>query len=129
MQTRNRYKVREGDTIEVLTGVDRGKRGQVLTVLPEKERVLVEGVNMRWKHQRRSREDQQGGRVQREASLHISNVAIVSEETGTAQRVRMETFQAKDKSGKLKTYRYRVGVKDGKPISAGDKDVAARRKG
>lgn len=66
--------VKKNDEVLVLAGNDRGKTGRVLRVLPKQNRVLVEGVNIRVKHLRRSQANPQGGRVEREAPIHASNV-------------------------------------------------------
>lgn len=69
--------VRRGDTVEVVAGNARGVRGRILRAVPKKERVVVEGVNMVWKHIRRSQQHPQGGRIQIEAPLHVSNVMLI----------------------------------------------------
>lgn len=70
-------RVKKGDTVVVLTGKDRDKKGRVLAVIPKKERVIVEGVNIIKKHQRPSRKYPQGGIIEKEGSIHISNVMLV----------------------------------------------------
>jgi len=69
--------VRRGDTVGVIAGSERGKRGKVLRVLPEKGRVLVEHVNMMKKHQRPTQKLRQGGIIERESPLALSNVLVV----------------------------------------------------
>jgi large subunit ribosomal protein L24 len=69
--------VKRGDTVAVLTGKERGKRGKVLRVLPERRRVIVEKVNMIKKHQRPTQKLRQGGIIEREGSLDLSNVMVV----------------------------------------------------
>ncbi|MBM3263871.1 MAG: 50S ribosomal protein L24 [candidate division Zixibacteria bacterium] len=71
--------VKKGDTVEVISGDNRGRRGRVLRTIPEKNRVLVEGVNFIIRHTRPSPRNTQGGRMQREAPIHASNVKVVSE--------------------------------------------------
>jgi large subunit ribosomal protein L24 len=66
--------VRRGDLVQVRSGNDRGKTGKVLSVRPEELRVVVEGIGMRWKHLRKGAKNPQGGRVQRETPIAISNV-------------------------------------------------------
>lgn len=68
--------IRKGDTVVVITGDTRyhGKRGRVLAVYPQKDRILVEGVNLVKRHTRPSQTNQQGGIVEKEAPIHISNV-------------------------------------------------------
>ena len=70
-------KIRKGDRVVVLTGKDKGRQGNVLKVLPKDERVFVEGLNMVQRHTKASQADPQGGIKHKEASLHLSNVAIV----------------------------------------------------
>ncbi len=127
MRTKVHLKVRRDDLVEVIAGDDKGRRGKVLRVHPEAGQLVVEGINTVWKHLRRSQENPQGGRIEREAPLDISNVQVVSEETGTAQRVRMVAF-ATAVSGKSRSrvLRYRVGARDGKPMTAADKELAAK---
>jgi large subunit ribosomal protein L24 len=69
--------VRRGDLVGVLTGKERGKRGRVLRVLPDGGRVLVEHVNMIKKHQRPTQKVRQGGIIEREGFIHLSNVLVV----------------------------------------------------
>ena len=69
--------VRRGDTVAVLSGKERGKRGKVLAVLRDKSRVLVEHVNMIKKHQRPTQKLRQGGIIEREGPIHLSNVLVV----------------------------------------------------
>ncbi|MEX0760064.1 MAG: 50S ribosomal protein L24 [Tistlia sp.] len=81
-----KFKIRKGDRVVVTTGKDRGKAGDVLRVLRKDERVLVQGVNLVKKHQRQSAR-QEGGIVEIEAPVHISNVAHVDPNDGKATRV------------------------------------------
>lgn len=69
--------VRRGDTVGVIAGREKGKRGKVLRVLPDKGRVLVEHVNMIKKHQRPTQKLRQGGIIEREGPLALSNVLVV----------------------------------------------------
>ena len=70
-------KIKKGDRVVVLTGKDKGRQGNVLKVLPKEERVVVEGLNMVQRHTRPTQSDPQGGIKNKEAALHVSNVAIV----------------------------------------------------
>ena len=72
-----KYKIKKDDTVQVIAGKDNGKRGKVLRVLPEKGRVLVEHVNMIKKHQRPTQKLRQGGIIEREGPLALSNVLVV----------------------------------------------------
>lgn len=71
--------VKKGDTVKILSGDDRGKSGKVLRVLPKKNRVIVEGVNYIKKHVKKSQQNPQGGRIEKEAALDSSKVELVAE--------------------------------------------------
>ena len=70
-------KIKKGDRVVVLAGKDKGRQGAVLRVLPKEDRVVVEGLNMVQRHTRPTQTDPQGGIKNKEAAIHISNVAIV----------------------------------------------------
>ncbi|MCB0702855.1 MAG: 50S ribosomal protein L24 [Ignavibacteriae bacterium HGW-Ignavibacteriae-4] len=72
-----KLKIKKGDTVQVITGVDKGKEGRVLEIYPSKMKVLVEGVNEKIKHEKPSQQNQQGGRVTKSAPLHYSNVKLI----------------------------------------------------
>ncbi len=74
MRVMRRFHVKKGDEVVVLAGTERGKRGKVITILTDKQRVIVEGVQMIKKHQRKSNQHPQGAIIEREGSIHISNV-------------------------------------------------------
>ncbi len=81
-------KIKKGDTVEVVTGKDTGKRGRVLKVDPPRGRVVVEGVNMIKRHTRPNPQKRiQGGIVEREAPINVSNVMVVSPDSGRRTRV------------------------------------------
>ncbi len=80
-------KLKKDDTVMVLTGKDRGKKGRVLQVFPDEGRILVEAVNYRKVHQRKSQANPKGGILQMEGPLSISNVAFVCPRCGKATRV------------------------------------------
>ena len=80
--------IRKNDNVLVVTGKDRGKRGRVLRVVPEKNRLIIEGVNMIKRHTRPNPgKNIKGGIVEREASLHASNVQLVCPECGAQTRI------------------------------------------
>ena len=79
-------KVRRFDQVVVVSGEDKGKKGKVLRVFPKEEKVIVEGVNFIKRHQRPT-PGQQGGIVEREAPIHVSNVMVVDPSQGVATRV------------------------------------------
>ncbi len=87
-----KFRVKTGDTVEVVQGKEAGKRGKVLRVLAAEERVVVERVNFVKRHVRPSKKTPQGGVIEREASMHISNVKVVCPSCNQAVRVgtRME---------------------------------------
>jgi large subunit ribosomal protein L24 len=87
----NKLKVKKGDRVTVITGRDKGKTGEILKVLREENRVIVQGVNIVKRHQRQSMA-QQGGVIEKEASIHVSNVAHIDPKTSKPTRVgyRME---------------------------------------
>jgi large subunit ribosomal protein L24 len=85
--------VRKNDTVVVRTGKDRGKRGRVLRVLAEKNRVVVEGVNIIKRHTRPNpQKNVKGGIVEREAPIHASNVMLLDPDTNEATRVGIKTL-------------------------------------
>ena len=71
-------KIRKGDSVKILTGNDKGKVGRIIKVYPDKDRVVVEGINLVKKHMRPTQENQQGGIIEKEASIHISNVIFMN---------------------------------------------------
>ena len=81
-------KIRKGDNVEVKSGKDAGKKGRVLRVDRDRDRVVVEGVNMIKRHTRPNPQKKiQGGIVEREAAIHVSNVIVVSPDSGRPTRV------------------------------------------
>jgi large subunit ribosomal protein L24 len=80
-------KIKRDDTVLVISGNDKGKRGRVLRVIPEKDRLIVEGVRMMKKHTKPTQRDPQGGIVEREAPLHVSNVMLVDPKSDEPTRV------------------------------------------
>jgi len=79
-------KIKKGDRVIVTTGRDKGKKGEVLKVFPSESRALVSGVNVVKRHQRQT-QTQQGGIVQKESTIHLSNLAHVDPKSGDASRV------------------------------------------
>jgi len=74
----SKQRVKKGDEVVVLAGSDRGKRGKIIEVIPAKSRVIVEGVKMIKKHTRKSQTNPEGAIVEREGTVHISNVALAA---------------------------------------------------
>ncbi len=90
-----KFKIKTGDEVMVLAGKDKGMKGKVLKIIKNKDRVIVEGVNMIKKHVKPSTENPQGGIEEKEAPIHISNVALVDPKTGKPTRVRYEVRDGK----------------------------------
>ncbi len=98
----------KGDRVRVIRGNFRDMEGPVLRVIPDKERVVVEGVNMRKRHERPSEANPEGGIVTFEAPIHVSNVMLVDPAGGDASRIRVRTEADGTKE--------RIAVKTGNPI-------------
>ncbi len=90
-------RIRKDDIVEVISGDNKGAQGKVLKVYTDKNRVLIEGVNVVYRHVRRSRQHPQGGRIRREAPIHVSNVQPIDPKTGKGTRVR---FNVERKAGR-----------------------------
>lgn len=101
--------IRKDDTVQVISGNDKGRRSTVLSVLKDRRRVIVEGVNMRKHHTRPTSRDPQGGIVEREAPIHVSNVMIVCPKTDQPTRI---SHKKLDNNGKY----VRVSVRSGEMI-------------
>lgn len=101
-------RVKQGDSVVVVAGKEKGSRGRVLRVVPDADRVVVEGINVRTKHLKPSQANPQGGRIKKESPIHISNVMLADPQTGEPTRVRIKTLE----SGQ----RVRVAVKSGEQI-------------
>ncbi len=87
--------IRKGDMVEVIAGAHKGTTGKVMRVMLSKNRVIVEGVNRRYKHVKPSQKYPQGGRIQIEQSVHMSNILPLNPKTSEGTRVRFTT----DKKG------------------------------
>jgi large subunit ribosomal protein L24 len=86
-------KIRKNDTVMVVSGNARGKTGKVLKVYPDRERIIVEGVNIIKRHTRPNQKNPQGGIVQREETIHVSNVMLVDPKTSGVTRVGMKVVK------------------------------------
>jgi large subunit ribosomal protein L24 len=82
--------VKKGDKVQVITGKDKGKSGKILAAFPKKDRVIVEGINMVKKHTKPSNINPQGGILNVEAPIHVSNVMLIDPKTGEPTRVGYE---------------------------------------
>ena len=104
-----KLKIQKGDEVIVLTGKDKGAKGEILAVLPTQNRVLVKGVNVVKKHTKPT-QFSAGGIVQKELSIHVSNVALADPKSGDATRVGYKTLKDGTK--------VRVAKKSGEEIAA-----------
>ncbi|MSQ82143.1 MAG: 50S ribosomal protein L24 [Myxococcales bacterium] len=86
-------KIRKGDKVAIIAGKDKGQTGTVLRMARDGEAVIVEGQNMMRKHVKARREGEEGGIKDREAPLHVSNVALISPTTGKPVRVGFQTVE------------------------------------
>ncbi|WFA22809.1 50S ribosomal protein L24 [Paenibacillus mucilaginosus] len=100
--------VKKEDTVIVITGKDKGKKGRVIAAFPRENRVLVEGVNMIKKHAKPSQQNPQGGILNQEAPIHVSNVMLVDPKSGQPTRVGYKVLE----NGK----KVRVAKKSGEVI-------------
>src|SRR5262249_20953524 len=89
-QVKRATEIRKGDMVQVLAGDDKGKVGKVIRVFPKRNRVLVEKVNFVKRHTRPRRQGQQGGILEKEASIHLSNVLLFDPKSDRGTRVRIE---------------------------------------
>ena len=89
-------KIRKGDNVIVLTGADKGKTGDVLRVFPKEQRVIVQGTNLVKRHNQPSANNP-GGIDEKEAPIHVSNVAIVDPETGKPTKIGFKVLEDKRK--------------------------------
>lgn len=101
-------RLKSDDLVEVVSGAQKGKRGKVLRLDHRRGRITVQGVNMVYKHLRKSQKHPQGGRIQLEAAIHISNVMLVDPKSGKPTRVRAMV----DGDGK----KTRVSVRSGNSV-------------
>ncbi len=112
-------RIRHGDLVEIVAGNDRGTRGRVLRILKDRDRVVVEGVAMRWKHLRKSQQHPQGARIQRETPVHISNIMPVDEAAQAATRVGYEVVDGK---------KARIARVSGKSLVVGESETKTKSK-
>lgn len=91
-----KFKIRKGDTVQVIAGDDKGKTGIVLQVLPLKSRAIVEGVNIVYKH-RKATQNEEGGIQEMEATIHLSNLMLVDPATNEPVRVGLKVNENGEK--------------------------------
>lgn len=104
-----KFKVKKGDKVVVLTGKDKGKTGEILRVLTQDARVVVSGINMVKRHKKAGRMGEQGGIVSQESSIHVSNVAHLDPKSNKATRVGFKLLESGEK--------VRVAKKSGEVIA------------
>ncbi len=109
---RHNLKVRKGDEVLIASGNDRGKRGKVLKVFPGEDRIIVEGVRFVKRHSRPNPKMPQGGIVEREGKIHVSNVMVIDPKSGKPTRIGHKVVQGQDG----KTHRVRVAKVSGETI-------------
>ncbi len=86
----NKIHVKKGDTVYVLAGKDAGSKGKILHVYPSKQQVIVEGVNVSKKHKKPRSRTQQGGIIEQESPIHVSNVMLVCSRCGVPTKIAKE---------------------------------------
>ena len=101
-QVRTKMRIKKGDTVQVISGKDKGKTGEVLRTLPYENRVVVQGINLRTRHVKPTQEGETGRIVTEEASLHASNVMLYSTSKQVASRVEIVVEKDGTKKRRLK---------------------------
>jgi len=101
-QVRTKMRIKKGDTVQVISGKDKGKTGEVLRTLPYENRVVVQGVNLRTRHVKPTQAGETGRIVTEEASLHASNVMLYSTDKKVASRVEIVVEKDGTKKRRLK---------------------------
>jgi len=99
---RTKMRIKKGDTVQVISGKDKGKTGEVLRTLPYENRVVVQGINLRTRHMKPTQEGETGRIVTEEASLHASNVMLYSADKKVASRVEIVVEKDGTKKRRLK---------------------------
>ena len=103
-------RIAKGDKVVVISGNNRGKTGEVLKVVPDKSRVIVKGLNMVKRHTRPTQKNPQGGILEKEAPIHVSNVMLFDGKAGRGTRIRSRKLE--DEKGS----KVRISVKSGEVI-------------
>lgn len=100
-------KIKKGDTVLITSGKDKGRKGKVLEAFPEESRILIEGINLRKKHQRPKKSGEKGQIVEMPGPIHISNVKLICSKCGKATRIKYKITGRK---------KYRICKKCGQEI-------------
>ena len=101
-QVRTKMRIKKGDTVQVISGKDKGKTGEVLRTLPYENRIVVQGINLRTRHVKPTQEGETGRIVTEEASVHASNVMLYSTTKQVASRVEIVVEKDGTKKRRLK---------------------------
>jgi large subunit ribosomal protein L24 len=118
------HRLRVGDVVVVTAGKDKGRRGRVLKILEAKDRVIVEGVNKVTRHLRKNPQNpSEGGRTEKEASIHVSNVMPWSDKDGKGVRVRI----GEEKGKKVRVSAASGAVLTAAPITAGGEEAEDKK--
>jgi len=107
-------KIRKNDQVVVISGNHRGRKGKVLKVFPDSQRVIIEGINLIKRHTRPSQRNPQGGIVEKEAPIHVSNVMLADPKLGVPTRVGTRMLKGSSKNSRN---RVRVAKKSGEIIA------------
>jgi large subunit ribosomal protein L24 len=108
-ELKGKIRLKKGDLVQVIAGKDKGKQGKILSILPKKNAVIVEGVNMVTKHLKPTQKNPQGGKSVKEAPIHYSNVNIVDPKTSKPSRLGIKLEGNK---------KVRVAIKSGSVLNA-----------
>jgi len=95
----HKFKIKKEDTVQIITGKDKGKRGRILKIFRDKDRVVVEGLNMVKKAKKRRSQQDRGGIIELEAPIHASNIMIICKKCGPT-RIGSKTGSEDSKTGK-----------------------------
>ena len=91
---KKKHRLKKGDIVIVISGEDRGKKGKILSIDKKKDYVIVEGAHLAKKHMRPRRQGEQGGIIEKEAPLHISNLKLMCPKCGESTRVQKSVLES-----------------------------------
>ena len=111
----HKFKLKKEDTVQIITGKDKGKKGRILKIMRDNDRVVVEGANLVKKAKKRKNQQDRGGIVEIEAAIHSSNVAIICKKCGPT-RIGYKIESNSDSKAKAKTNKVRVCRKCGEAL-------------
>ena len=87
------FRIKKNDIVEIMAGKDKGKTGKVLRIFPQNQKALIENINMIKKSQRKTQQNQQGGFVNRESPVHLSNIMLVDKKTNQPSRFKISVLK------------------------------------